>query len=78
MYVVVEPNTIPVQQPVQYNKIINIKDVKQDVELELKSKKIIETELKNWKPATDAAIERNTRFLNRLRLQDGHESLDTR
>lgn len=45
---------------------------------ELKSKKIIETELKNWKPATDAAIERNTRFLNRLRLQDGHESLDTR
>jgi hypothetical protein len=43
MYVVVEPNTIPVQQPVQYNKIINIKDVKQDVELELKSKKIIET-----------------------------------
>ena len=43
MYVVVEPNTIPVKQPVQYNKIINIKDVKQDVELELKSKKIIET-----------------------------------
>lgn len=43
MYVVVEPNTIPVQQPVQYNKNINIKDVKQDVELELKSKKIIET-----------------------------------
>jgi hypothetical protein len=43
---------------------------------ELKSKKAIETELNNWKPATDAAIERNTRFLNRLR-QDGHESLDT-
>jgi hypothetical protein len=33
---------------------------------DLKSKKAIETELNNWKPATDAAMERNTRFLNRL------------
>ena len=43
MCVAVEPTTITVQQTVQHNKIINIKDVKQEVELELKSKKIIET-----------------------------------
>jgi hypothetical protein len=38
-----------------------------------KKKKEIERELNNWKPATEAAMERNTRFMNRLRLGDGQE-----
>jgi len=43
---------------------------------ERKTKKDIEMELSNWKPPNDAALERNTRFLNRLRL-DMQESTTT-
>ena len=37
---------------------------------ERKKKADIEREMQNWKPATEVAIERNTRYLNRLRLDD--------
>jgi hypothetical protein len=65
MYVVVEPNTIPVQQTVQYNKIINIKDVKQEVELELRSKKIIETILTEMTETTET-IENEANILQAI------------
>jgi len=43
---------------------------------ERKTKKDIEMELSNWKPPNDAALDRNIRFLNCLRL-DMQESTTT-
>ena len=38
---------------------------------EIKLKREVEKELLNWRPPTDAIIERNARFMNRLRGDGG-------